>query len=617
MIEGRKDIEGKYTLTEDEFEDYIIDRKLNSYLELKDRIDGYINIEYSILDKVNNRVILNSADYSDDLMYSSIYLLQAYTEYNGELNSRRYIRGELASNSIEGYNYNDTWNTNIIDNYTYDKLIENENIILNIWIPENITPGDNIYEIINSTDNIVNRFHMIFIIFISSIILLGAVIIIYIKRLKDERDKNIDRLIRKFKEYPVEYSAIVIVICLIFWRESVHLRYYGNDYINYLLIFNIRNIVYTIFILTVCCLLGVVIYVKYKEGTIVKDTLTVKIYNVLSKELIKGSLLRSMIGIIIVYCIVTIGASFISGMIFGSAEAAVIIGILVTMAFIVWGILKIRYLNEIIMGTKDAVNGELTYRISEKGNGHLKELAHNINNIRDGLKKSIENEVKSERMKTELITNVSHDLKTPLTSIINYIDLLKREELQPEEARDYVAVLDKKSQRLKILIEDLFEASKAASGAMELNIEKIDIIQLLIQALGENDEKLKERNLEIKNNANDLKVFINGDGRRLYRVFENLIINISKYSMENTRVYIDIIKEDTQVKIIMKNISAYELNLDVNDITERFKRGDEARSTEGSGLGLAITKSIVELHKGILNIEVDGDLFKAILIFNL
>lgn len=215
--------------------------------------------------------------------------------------------------------------------------------------------------------------------------------------------------------------------------------------------------------------------------------------------------------------------------------------------------------------------------------------------------------------KTELITNVSHDLKTPLTSIINYIDLLKREDIEPESARDYVNVLDNKAQRLKVLIDDLFEASKAASGEMELNIEKIEIVQLLKQVLGENDERISNHGLSLRVNTPEEKVFIKGDGKRLYRVFENLISNIVKYSMENTRVYIDIIKEDECVKIVMKNIAAYELNFDVNEITERFKRADEARTSEGSGLGLAIAKSIVELHGGTFYIEVDGDLFKSII----
>ena len=265
-------------------------------------------------------------------------------------------------------------------------------------------------------------------------------------------------------------------------------------------------------------------------------------------------------------------------------------------------------------GLKRITDGELSYKIpKEKLHGDQKTMAQYINRIGDGLDAAVEKSLKDERLKTELITNVSHDLKTPLTSIINYIDLLKRENIQPETAMDYVNILDKKSQRLKVLIEDLFEASKAASGAMELNIAKIDIGQLLKQALGENDERFKDSNLNVKLNVPEEKIFINGDGKRLYRVFENLISNIVKYSLSNTRVYIDMYKEEKEVIIVMRNISAYELSFDTNEITNRFKRGDSSRSTEGSGLGLAIAKSIVELHGGSFNIEVDGDLFKSII----
>ena len=300
-------------------------------------------------------------------------------------------------------------------------------------------------------------------------------------------------------------------------------------------------------------------------------------------------------------------------MIFESFLLFFISVLLMTLIYIITIIKKLFYLDKIMSGARDAAEGKLNYTIEEKGNGHLRNLAHNINNIKEGLKESIQNEIKSENMKTELITNVSHDLKTPLTSIINYVELLKREDIQPEVARDYINVLDKKSQRLKILIEDLFEASKAASGAMELNMSKLDVVQLLKQALGENDERIAESNLSIKFSAPDEKVYINGDGKRLFRVFENLISNISKYSLENTRVYIDVIKFEEEVCITMRNISSYELNFDSSEITNRFKRGDKARTTEGSGLGLAIAKSIVELHHGEFKIEIDRDLFKSII----
>lgn len=281
--------------------------------------------------------------------------------------------------------------------------------------------------------------------------------------------------------------------------------------------------------------------------------------------------------------------------------------------FVPYYIIKnVGYLNKILNGTEEISSGNLNYSIEEKGKGHMSQLAHNINNMRSSFKNSLESEMKSERFKSELITNVSHDLRTPLTSIINYINLLKKEDLSKEEIDGYISVVDRKAQRLKVLIDDLFEASKMASGAVELDIEKVDIVSLLNQAVGELDEKIKNSSLTFRVNTSKPHIYLELDGKKTWRVFENLIGNILKYSQPNTRVYIDMLEEDSCVKITMKNISSYELNFDTEEIFERFKRGDKSRNTEGSGLGLAIAKSIVELHHGKLSIEIDGDLFKVI-----
>ena len=271
-----------------------------------------------------------------------------------------------------------------------------------------------------------------------------------------------------------------------------------------------------------------------------------------------------------------------------------------------------NFLRKIIKGTEEIVSGNFNYNIEEKGSGDLLRLAKNINNMKVGFKKSLENEIKSERLKSELITNVSHDLKTPLTSIINYVDLLKKEGLSKEEAQGYIEVLDRKSQRLKTLIDDLFEASKMASGAVELNIEKVDVTALLQQSLAELDEKINKSSLIFKLKLPKQKVYANLDGKRTWRVFENLINNILKYSQPKTRVYIELIEQNHKIIITMKNISSYEMDFDNVEIFERFKRGDKSRNTEGSGLGLSIAKSILELQGGNLSIEIDGDLFKAV-----
>lgn len=235
-----------------------------------------------------------------------------------------------------------------------------------------------------------------------------------------------------------------------------------------------------------------------------------------------------------------------------------------------------------------------------------------IQKIQKGFQKAVQEEVKSERMKTELITNVSHDLKTPLTAIITYVDLLKSEE-DPEKRKEYLEVLEKKSLRLKVLIEDLFEISKATSKSVTMNFMKVDIVGLLKQVGLECDEKIKAANLDFRWNLPAGKVVMLLDSQKTYRIFENLIVNIAKYAMPHTRVYIELIDEGSHVSVSMKNVSASELNFNTDEITDRFVRGDVSRNTEGSGLGLAIAKSFTELQYGTLKISTDADLFKVVI----
>nr|WP_305182464.1 HAMP domain-containing sensor histidine kinase [uncultured Schaedlerella sp.] len=233
-----------------------------------------------------------------------------------------------------------------------------------------------------------------------------------------------------------------------------------------------------------------------------------------------------------------------------------------------------------------------------------------IQKIQRGFKKAVDEEVKSERMKTELITNVSHDLKTPLTAIITYVDLLKKEE-DPQKRKEYLAVLEKKSLRLKGLIEDLFEISKATSRNVTMNFMRADVIELLKQVGLENDSRIREAHLDIRWSLPEEKVVMLLDSQKAYRIFENLIVNITKYAMPHTRVYIEVKDEGNEVLISMKNVSAAELDFDANEITDRFVRGDASRNTEGSGLGLAIAKSFTELHYGTLEVTTEADLFKV------
>lgn len=239
-----------------------------------------------------------------------------------------------------------------------------------------------------------------------------------------------------------------------------------------------------------------------------------------------------------------------------------------------------------------------------------------INDISNGFERAIQDRIKSERLKTELITNVSHDIKTPLTSIINYVDLLKKEDIKNEKANEYIEILDSKSQRLKKLIEDLVEASKVSTGNVKLKLEKINIIELLNQAIGEFEDKFEAKKLEIILDSKESEIYILADSRYMYRIIENLFSNISKYALENSRVYIDIIKKSNQVYIEMKNISKEKLNISAEELMQRFVRGDKSRTTEGSGLGISIAQNLTEIQKGVFNLKLDGDLFRVELIFN-
>lgn len=272
---------------------------------------------------------------------------------------------------------------------------------------------------------------------------------------------------------------------------------------------------------------------------------------------------------------------------------------------------------QILDGLEKITNGELNYKIPcGKLIGEQKIVAEAINSIGGGLDAAVENSLKNERMKTELITNVSHDIKTPLTSIINYIDLLKRENLSDPKIVGYLDILDAKAQRLKILTEDVVEASKASTGNITLEMTKLNLVEMLHQVIGEFREKMEAKHLKLMVNLPEEPVMIYADGRRMWRVLANIFGNTSKYAMEGTRVYVDLKKRDGKTWFSLKNISAQPLNISADELTERFIRGDDSRSTEGSGLGLSIAKSLTELQKGEFQIYLDGDLFKVMIVFS-
>ena len=357
---------------------------------------------------------------------------------------------------------------------------------------------------------------------------------------------------------------------------------------------------------------------RIKSRTLFRNTITYRILRWI-KSLITSMTRNANMTVKLILIFIAFGILNIIGFSLSISEP---IGIFILIAIWVYAFAKmhqwlVRYIeiknaiNEIYMGNTEVHLDEKRY------NGSLNSMAIQVNDIAGGLSNAIQEKLKSERLKTELITNVSHDIKTPLTSIINYVDLLKKEKMPNEQAEEYLNILDNKSQRLKRLTEDLVEASKASSGNIKLNIEKLNVNELLKQVSGEFEDKFKSRNLEEVMSLPEKNVYINADSRYMYRILENMYSNISKYAMDNTRVYIDVIPNNNRITIQMKNISKEKLNISTEELMQRFVRGDSARNTEGSGLGLSIATSLTTLQGGTFNIYLDGDLYKVIIEFDM
>lgn len=312
------------------------------------------------------------------------------------------------------------------------------------------------------------------------------------------------------------------------------------------------------------------------------------------------------------------------------AVNAIVIAVMCSIWFFGWGILIVysillfyllrKYLRKVrqdyekvLAGTKKMASGNLNVKIEQAG--IFEPLCQELMQVKEGFSHAVEEEVKSQNMRTELISNVSHDLKTPLTAIITYVDLLKDETITEEQRRDYIATLDQKSLRLKQLIEDLFEVSKLNSNNVQLQFVSVDIIAMLKQVQLEYQENLQEHKIELVSRTPQEKILLSLDSQKTYRIFENLFNNIIKYAMPNTRAYVEVIEDEAEVIISLKNISEHMIEVEGDLLTERFVRGDASRNTEGSGLGLAIVKSLVEKQAGKLELFVDGDLFKTVIHF--
>ena len=427
--------------------------------------------------------------------------------------------------------------------------------------------------------------------------------------------------LRKVFKFPIE---IVIILFIIFVISSAGIssmnQIYRNLYVFYLLYF-IGLVIISLTVNYFVILLKS-IFNKNTENYLVKNSLIYRIFTGAISEFsnasddnknIKDAKVKFTLVYFVVFLLFAILNMMFSTMSYYAPEKMMIPMILFGIFLYVIIFKNIKEVARIYRESSEIVKGNYKKNI-EKNGGLYDGIVDNFNNIGENLDLAIEDAVKSERLKTELITNVSHDLKTPLTSILNYSDLLSKEDNSEEEAREYARIINEKSNKLKVLIEDLFEVSKATSNNVELDRQELDFNSLVQQSIGEWEDKIKENNIEIISNLPEEKVMLNIDGQKFSRVLDNLFSNISKYALENSRVYVDLIDE-SGVKLTIKNISKYPLNISADELMERFTRGEKSRTTSGSGLGLSIASSFVRAHGASFDIDIDGDLFKVTIEF--
>lgn len=413
----------------------------------------------------------------------------------------------------------------------------------------------------------------------------------------------------------IPYEVISTICCLTILITITIMANAFDVLIHYMAV--ILYVMFYVIGYVACCLWGVTTIKRIKAKTFWKSFLSYKIINWFYskiKKLVEELDRKTPSSKKIFYYYW--GFVLVSTILFSFIQNGM--GFILLIIFWIWIFYRlrkyVRQQDEIKEALEKIYQGKTDIYLDDKElQGILKEMAIYINDIAGGFSNAIEESLKSERLKTELITNVSHDIKTPLTSIINYVDLLKEENIQDEKVKEYIQILDNKSQRLKKLTEDLVEASKVSSGNVKLDIREIDLKELIHQSIGEFKDRFEEKQLKIETIMPDGEIKIRADNRYMYRIIENLFSNITKYALESSRVYIDVKREKNKIEISIKNISKDKLNISSDELMQRFVRGDKSRYTEGSGLGLSIAKSLTQLQGGEFEISIDGDLFKVVM----
>ncbi|CUP12689.1 sensor histidine kinase [Clostridium baratii] len=650
----------EYLLYDSEFMSKFINANFKGYFETLNKKNSYfdefyknknINNDEDYIHNINSYLENNDDIFRDNDIVDYYMLNRNNNNVKSSIEKSKFVEGILENKTLEGIEHNNNYEVNLVISYdevgdvtvcytnrknkvvrTYSALYFLErysNVLYNYNLEYKPIKNAIFIYGINDILSFALR-NQIYIPMDSmqynylNIATLAILFISLITKYKREKESN---FIRKLLNIPFEINILITSFILV--NGSRMINNYLIDIV-YSEIMKIDKFSIILSYIVSFILSFIYLYVAHYTVTLIKEIFRYNFRKYVKEKVLIVKGVRSIIKyikeidfkdklerkILLISLINFIAISLICSMwifgIFISIIYTVVIYILIKKYF-----LKIsNYYNKLLSCTNEIKEGNFNYYTEEDLN-IFEPIKEEIFKVKDGFENALNNELESQKMRVELISNVSHDLKTPLTSIINYTELLKYENLDYKTKKEYIETLDRKSKRLKTLIEDLFDVSNVRGKDVKLNIEEVNVIELINYTLLELEDKINKSSLIFSLNFEEDEVILNLDRKRTIRVFENLIVNITKYSLENTRVYIDTKKENNKFYITLRNISKEEIDVNGEHLLERFVRGDKSRNTEGAGLGLSIAKDFIELQGGNLNVNIDGDLFKVIIEFNI
>lgn len=569
------------------------------------------NLMYEIIDE-DGEILYSDVDKSKSMIFYS---------QNGYSRNYGYVYNEAEDvNSEEDGTVETTYFHGEIQETSPNKI----KYVLTVHLKNELKEKDVFYYITHAYNFIENNEKAL----VQSVLFSGlAILLLFVYLMCSAgHKKGEDRIhVSRFDKFPIDVLLLLTacVIGIIIFMAMGAFDGIENCYNTSLIPFFLALCVFTAavssILVSVFCITSAV---RFKTRTFIKSSLSYFVLSFILRKVKKffgyfKSVIRKIPtiwkSVLIIFGILAVNFIVV---IFSFEEEVPFLVVPFNLAVAISALLFCIMFSDIKNATEKIAKGNTDMKINTaKMLGDFKAHAENINSINDGIAMAVEQKMKSERFKTELITNVSHDIKTPLTSIINYVDLLSKQEIDNETAKGYIEVLSRQSSKLKKLIEDLLEASKASTGNLSVNLSKIEVGIVLSQAIGEYEERFSAQSLETVMNGCEKPMYISVDNRHIWRIFDNILNNIAKYAQPNTRIYIDVAEKAGKAEIVFKNISKDQLNISGEELTERFVRGDSSRNTEGSGLGLSIARSLAQLQKGTFDVQIDGDLFKVKLTF--